>query len=79
MKLIDSLAADYWIENTKRIYEEDLHISTPVMDAYKAGFEKATIAAMNKVHNAQRLGFIHGDYFTLISAIESSLREEESI
>ncbi len=41
MKLVKSLAADYWTENTNRIYQEHLHISTPVMEAYEAGFNKA--------------------------------------
>jgi len=41
MKRVEGLAADYWIENTDRIYAEDLHISTPVMYAYEAGFRAA--------------------------------------
>lgn len=41
MNLIDSLATDYWFENTNRIYQENLHVSGLIMDAYKAGFEKA--------------------------------------
>lgn len=39
MKLIDAMAADYWIANTETIYADNFHISGPVMDAYKAGFE----------------------------------------
>jgi hypothetical protein len=50
MKLIDALAADYWIANTKRIYEENLHVSDPVMDAYRAGFEKALELSAEKAH-----------------------------
>jgi hypothetical protein len=41
MKLVQSLAADYWLENSEQIYKEDLHVSTPVMEAYEAGFRKA--------------------------------------
>lgn len=51
MKLIDSLAADYWIKNTDKIYAEDLHISTPVMEAYKAGFKTAVREAVNRIYN----------------------------
>jgi len=51
MKLVQSLATDYWIENTNRIYEEDLHISTPVMEAYEAGFRKALEVAIADVPN----------------------------
>jgi hypothetical protein len=47
MKLIDDLAAGYWIDNTKRIYEEDLHVSAPVMDAYKSGFGEAIERCIN--------------------------------
>lgn len=46
MKQIDAFAADYWIENTQRIYAENLHVSSPVMDAYRAGFEKARAMAV---------------------------------
>lgn len=41
MKLKESLAAEYWIDNTNKIYEENLHVSSPVMEAYEAGFNKA--------------------------------------
>jgi hypothetical protein len=39
MTRVEELAADYWIENTERIYSENLHVSSPVMDAFKAGYE----------------------------------------
>ena len=38
MKVIKGLACEYWIENTARIYEENLHVSTPVIEAFEAGF-----------------------------------------
>lgn len=41
MKVKDALAADYWIENTQKFYDENLHMSSPIMEAYEAGFEKA--------------------------------------
>jgi hypothetical protein len=46
---IDSLAAQYWIDNTDRIYAEELHVSTPVMDAYRAGFMAALFLAQRKI------------------------------
>lgn len=39
MTKAEEMAADYWIANTDAIYKLDLHISSPVMDAFKAGFE----------------------------------------
>lgn len=41
MKKIVSLACDYWLENTDRIYLENLHVSSPVIEAFEAGFRKA--------------------------------------
>ena len=41
MTKLECLASDYWIENSKKIYQENLHISSPIMDAYKAGFGAA--------------------------------------
>lgn len=60
MKLINSLSADYWIENTKQIYEENLHISSPVMEAYESGFKKARELALEIV--SYELG--DGDYIS---------------
>lgn len=45
MTKAEALAADYWIENTQRIYDENLHVSGPVMDAYRAGYEAGLKAA----------------------------------
>lgn len=45
----EELAADYWIENTERIYAENLHVSTPVMDAFKAGYEAGVKDALVSV------------------------------
>lgn len=39
MTRVEELAAEYWIEHTDEIYKLDLHISSPVMDAFKAGYE----------------------------------------
>lgn len=52
MKLKDALAADYWIEHTDRIYKEQLHVSSPVMEAYLAGFEEAKRLALQAVWNS---------------------------
>lgn len=49
MKQVDYRAADYWIENTDRIYKEKLHISGPVMDAYRAGFIEAREQALEAI------------------------------
>ena len=49
MKMINSLATDYWIDNTARIYKENLHVSTPVIDAYEAGFKKAREMAIDRI------------------------------
>lgn len=53
MKLITALAADYWIDNTDRIYKENLHVSTPVMEAYIAGFKEAVRRAATRGRIAQ--------------------------
>jgi hypothetical protein len=66
MKVKDSLATDYWIENTQRIYDENLHISTPVMEAFVAGFEAARHMCYKKVKG-----------FGTLSEIEN-LGEEET-
>lgn len=50
MKKLKSLACDYWIENTHRIYKENLHVSTPVIEAYQAGFEKAKQLCIEKLN-----------------------------
>lgn len=57
MKKKEALAADYWIENTDRIYNEDLHISDPVMEAYLAGFEKAREIAVELAMKWNRKDF----------------------
>lgn len=41
MKLYEDLAAGYWLDNTNFIYENKIHISTPIMEAYKAGYKEA--------------------------------------
>jgi hypothetical protein len=41
-------ATDYWLENTTRIYAEDLHVSTPVIEAFEAGAKWAIEQAENK-------------------------------
>lgn len=51
MKVKDGLAAQHWIDNTDRIYKEDLHVSSPVMEAYVAGFEMARHLAAGIVLN----------------------------
>lgn len=45
MTKAEELAADYWIENTDVIYKLDLHISSPIMDAFKAGYEAGSQSA----------------------------------
>lgn len=47
MKLINALAVDYWLEHTNKIYKENLHVSTPVMEAYEAGFKMAKELALS--------------------------------
>jgi hypothetical protein len=71
MKVKDSLAADYWINNTQQIYKENFHVSTPVMDAYSAGFEQALLLAAQAVNNSFYLGFVNGDKDTTITAIKN--------
>jgi len=53
MKEVEAHAADYWLENTERIYAEDLHVSGPVMDAFRAGFEKAKQLAVDRIRYAR--------------------------
>lgn len=53
MKVKDGLAAQYWIDNTNQIYEDNLHISSPVMDAYRAGFQEAKERAISIIFNQQ--------------------------
>lgn len=70
MKLKESLAANYWIENTQRIYDENLHVSGPVMEAYQAGYEKAREQATSIVFN--QMGVSHWtdeDTIELIKAL----------
>lgn len=74
MKLKESLAAEYWIENTQKIYEENLHVSSPVMEAYQAGFEKARTLAANIIFNQQ--GVFHWTDEDTIELI-NKLGEEE--
>lgn len=52
-----SLAIDYWLENTERIYEEDLHVSTPVIEAYEAGFLKCKELILAMEPNPDRKWF----------------------
>lgn len=72
MKKIDSLATDYWIINTDKIYKEDLHISGPVMDAYKSGFEEAKRLLINKYWDN-----VNKPFGTVRSALQSVGEEEE--
>lgn len=67
MTKLEALAADWWIENTERIYKEKLHMSGPIMDAYKAGFEEAKQQAMSALWESGSDPTGHGDY--LISQI----------
>ncbi len=77
MKQIDSLATMYWIDNTQRIYEENLHVSDPVIDAYISGYTQAVKDCLQLINNAVLLGFINGDKTTLDQAIENLLTKEE--
>lgn len=47
MTKLEALAADYWIAHTDRIYKENLHVSTPVMEAFEAGFRNARRITLN--------------------------------
>lgn len=78
MKVKDGLAAQYWIDNTQRIYDEDLHVSSPIMDAYKAGFEAAREMSKSIIRNACELGFIHGDTTTLSDVVNNLGEEDET-
>lgn len=52
MKALESLSIDYWIDNTKIIYEDresGMHISHPVIEAFEAGFKAARAMAIKKV------------------------------
>lgn len=49
MKLKKHLAVQYWIDNTSIIYNNTLHISCPIMEAYLAGFEKAKELALKEL------------------------------
>lgn len=75
MKKKEALAADYWINNTKRIYDENLHVSTPVMEAYIAGFEKARHLASNIVFN--QMGVSHWTEEDTIELINNLGEDEE--
>ena len=62
MTELEELAANWWIENTEKIYDEKLHISGPVMDAYRAGFEEAKQQAMTALYESDCDPTGHGDY-----------------
>ena len=49
---LKDLAVDYWIENTSRIYDEDLHISNAVIEAYEAGFKRAKSMALEALYDS---------------------------
>jgi hypothetical protein len=54
MDKIKDLAIEYWIFNTARIYEEDMHVSTPVIEAYEAGFKAAINMNFNLSENEEK-------------------------
>lgn len=70
MKVKDSLAAQYWIDNTQRIYQENWHVSSPVMEAYVAGFEKARELIVDSLLSTQSPISKHRDAFLLQGALK---------
>lgn len=76
MKVKDGLAAQHWIDNTDRIYKEDLHVSSPVMEAYVAGFEKAKELATSIVFN--QIGVSHWTEEDTIELIKNLGEEDET-
>lgn len=49
-----SLAADYWLENTQRIYKENFHISGPIMEAFVAGYHACLVDMDNNAELEDR-------------------------
>lgn len=52
MTKLEALTCDYWIENTDKIYNSELHISDPIMEAFEAGFIKARHMATKLADNS---------------------------
>jgi len=58
---LKDLAVDYWIENTSRIYDENLHISNTVIEAYEAGFKAAKEMALSALYESGSDPTGHGE------------------